>query len=719
MHIGFIPVMLVCFLHLLPVTAQTSDTLTTISLDEVIIQSSYKRSSEMNSVQPVHVLGKSFLRENFTGNLAQTLGHLPGVHSMGIGSGFSKPMIRGMGFNRISVTENGIKQEGQQWGADHGLEIDAFGVERVSVRKGPASLLYGSDAMGGVIEITQAPPPSENQVFGEVSLLGKTVNGTLGASLMLGIKKGAFHTKLRYSEQHFGDYRVPADTVVYLTQLLPVEGKRLKNTAGFERDGSWHADYRKGRYKADYAVSDVYQKMGFFIGAHGIPNASLLRDDGNSRNIELPYSRVNHLKIMSNQQYTRDNLSVHWNIGYQHNHREEWSRFHTHYGTQSPPATDPEKELEFSLHTFSSSLKMRTFHFERWEHTAGWDVQYQRNRIAGYSFLLPEFSRFTAGLLWLSVFRPNHTLSVSGGIRYDSGRSNISAYRDPHLAIYLQEQGYDSALIDSYQWRSNPVNRMFSDFSGSLGLVWNPHPFHLVKVNIGRSFRLPGANELASNGVHHGTFRHEQGDASLNSEQGWQLDASYTYEHKGFSFSMMPFGSRFSNYIFLKPTGEWSVLPHAGQIYRYSEAEALFAGGEVELGIDFLRCLNYRIAGEYVYTYNVNEHIPLPFSPPASLRNILTWKRKHVQITAELQSIASQTRVSGNEERTAGANLWNMGATLHLPVWGMDVEFTLLAQNLSDAKYYNHLSFYRKVEIPEPGRNLQLLIKIPIKSKLK
>ena len=106
------------------------------------------------------------------------------------------------------------------------------------------------------------------------------------------------------------------------------------------------------------------------------------------------------------------------------------------------------------------------------------------------------------------------------------------------------------------------------------------------------------------------TFRHEQGDANLKSEQGWQLDASYHLKYRGISFSVSPFVSWFSNYIFLRPTGEWSVLPHAGQIYRYTGAEALFAGTEATVDVDFLRNFNYRISAEYVYTYNCDEHIP-------------------------------------------------------------------------------------------------------------
>ena len=715
MHTRIIPVVLMC-VFVLSVYAQETDSIRAIELESVTVTgTSYKDASKRNSALSVEVAEKDFLSGHFTGNLIQALEHVPGVRSMDIGSGFSKPMIRGMGFNRISVTENGIKQEGQQWGSDHGLEIDAFNIERVTIRKGPASLLYGSDAMGGVIEITHVSPPSMNQIYGEVTLLGKSVNDTWGGSMMLGMKKDAWHFKVRYSEQHFGDFRVPMDTIVYLTQKIPVFGRRLKNTAGFERDVNVFSEYRKGQYYANYAISNAHQKTGFFPGAHGIPDVSRVQDDGNSRNIELPYSKVNHLKVTSRQQYIGSFLMGTWDLGYQNNHRGEWSSFHTHYGTQSPPEQDPDKELSFSLDTYSSSVKLRSVTSTTWEYTVGWDMQYQQNHIGGYSFLLPRYNRFMTGGSGLVTWSPSRQFSVSGGVRYDYGTIDISAYADPYLGVYLQEMEYDDELIEQYKWRSYPVDRNFGDFSGSLGVVWNLHPHHLLKANVGHSYRLPGANELAANGVHHGTFRHEQGDPLLDSEQGWQLDASYLYENRGISVSVTPFFSWFSNYIYLQPTGEWSVLPHAGQNYRYTGNEAVFAGSELSVSVDFLSRFNYSFTGEYVYTHNVDEHTPLSFSPPASMRNTLTWKDKSYQVYGELHSIATQDRVAKNESTTSGANLVNLGASVGVPLGGTIVDIHLQVRNLLDKKYYNHLSFYRKAEIPEPGRNIQLLIKIPFK----
>lgn len=718
MHTRIIPVMLM-LVFILPVSAQQADSIRTIALESVTVTGdSHQAKSNLSTALSVEVAGKEFLSGHFTGNLIQALEYLPGVRSMDIGSGFSKPMIRGMGFNRISVTENGIKQEGQQWGSDHGLEMDAFNIERVTVRKGPASLLYGSDAMGGVIEITQSPPPFENQWFGEAALLGRSVNGTFGGSLMLGVKKDNWYTRVRYSEQHFGDYRVPTDTIVYLTMKIPVYGRRLKNTAGYERNANLYTSYRNGRYYSDYAVSNVYQKTGFFPGAHGLPDISRVQDDGDSRNIDMPYSRVNHFKVTTRQQYSWDGLTGTWDLGYQNNHREEWSQFHTHYGNQSPPEVDPDKELLFSLNTYSSSLRLRKITSD-WEFSAAWDAQYQQNRIGGYSFLLPRYNRFSTGLAMLATHQLTDNISISGGLRYDYGKLDIDAYFDPYLPEYLENMGYDEEFISQYTWRSYPVKRNFGDFSGSLGVVWTVADGHLLKANIGHSFRLPGANELASNGVHHGTFRHEQGDPDLFSERGWQLDASYVFNRRGVSFSVSPYFSWFSNYIYLRPTGEWSVLPHAGQIYRYTGAEAIFAGGEVSLDVDLPANLHYAFTGEYVYTHNRDERLPLSFSPPASMRNTLSWERNAILVFAELHSIASQKRVAKNESRTSGANLINLGGNVQVPLGGITVDIGLSVRNLFNTKYYNHLSFYRKVEIPEPGRNFQLLIKVPFKSYLK
>lgn len=157
---------------------------------------------------------------------------------------------------------------------------------------------------------------------------------------------------------------------------------------------------------------------------------------------------------------------------------------------------------------------------DNWGYAMGLDMQFQRNTTGGYSFLLPEYERFTSGAFIYITYRSDNTFFLNGGIRYDYGEVRTKAYEDPYLVTYLMEKGYDDTFIEEYRWRSYPVNRSFGNVSGSFGINWTPLKEHMFKLNIGRSFRLPGANELASNGVHHSAFRHEQGDASLSSEQG-------------------------------------------------------------------------------------------------------------------------------------------------------------------------------------------------------
>ena len=709
-----------CFATLIVLSLQNlyADSISNIYLEEVIIKDSFSDTKKKSSVQTVDIIGQNYIQKRFSGNLVNSIEDLPGVNSMDIGSGFSKPMIRGMAFNRIAVIENNIKQEGQQWGADHGLEIDALNVENVTVRKGPAALLYGSDAMGGVIEITEKVMPVEDIFFGELYAVAKSVNESFGGSLMLGIKKNNWYSQLRYTEHRFGDYKIPTDTIVYLTQKIPVYNRRLKNTAGKENNISWLLKYRKSRLSWQLQISDVYQKTGFFPGAHGIPDISRVEDDGDTRNIGYPYSFVNHLKAIVNGKYSFDNLIFSADISYQNNLRREISMFHTHYPTQTAPEKDPDKELEFRLDTYQGVFKSILLTGDNIKHTIGVDAQIQNNSIAGYSFLLPEYRRFTLGGFMLGEYKLSSRLNIQGGIRYDLGKIDADSYEDSHLYEYLISQGYASADLERYKMRSYEIDRLYKAFSGAIGMAWNPSRQHSLKLNIGRSFRLPGVNELASNGVHHGTFRHEQGDPDLKPESGWQFDISYDYSGEYLSFGVSPFVSRYSNYIYLRPTGEWSVLPHAGQIYRYTGCRAMLAGGEVSASVRLPFNFSYSLAGDYVYTRNEDENLPLAFSPQPSLRQTVSFDTKRMNMYIQSHLIAGQRRIARNEDITKGASLWHAGFSYELPSEKFPAELILTVKNIFNVRYYNHLSFYRKMEIPEPGRSFNLMVKIPFKTKI-
>jgi iron complex outermembrane recepter protein len=693
-----------------------------VCLDEIVVRENYENTRNRKEALSIEVIKKEFIIENNAGNLIKTIGKLPGVYSMDIGSGFSKPVIRGMGFNRVAVSENGIKQEGQQWGADHGIELDQFNVEKIEIYKGPMSLQYGSDAIGGLIEIIPVSAPSINKVFGEVTLIGKSNNNLLGVSAMIGLKHNHWYAKMRMTEQHFGDYKVPTDTFVYLTRPLPIYNGKLKNTAGFERDLATTLGYSVARASSYFTVSNVFQKTGFFPGSHGVPDLNRIKEDGNSRNIELPNSNVNHFKIINNSTLKFKKWKGSLDLAFQNNHRQEWAKFHTHYGNQSLPSANPNLELDFNLNTYTGNLKFESSTDQTWKHVIGFNSDYQQNSIAGYNFLLPEFKRFTSGAYVIETYHLSENVKLTGGIRFDIGTFSIEDFYDSILEQYLKNMNlYSPEEIAFYSQRSYGINKQFNNLSWSAGMVFNPDKRQTYKANIGHSFRLPGSNELAANGIHHGTFRHEQGDTSLVSEKGYQLDVAYTFESERLYFSINPFVSWFSNYIYLNPTGEWSVLPHAGQIYKYQQAQALVSGGECTINYEFHKNFTYESSLEYVYLQNLTDGYPLPFSPPLSALNSIIWHWhsenkafEEFHCTFEHQFVAKQERIARNEEVSESYNLFGISLNNNLKFGKTKLKLSFQIQNLLNTKFFNHLSFYRKLNIPEAGRNIQLIIRIPI-----
>ena len=289
----------------------------------------------------------------------------------------------------------------------------------------------------------------------------------------------------------------------------------------------------------------------------------------------------------------------------------------------------------------------------------------------------------------------------------------MSPYHDPYLADYLKERGESSATLAQYYYSSQEGERRWHDLSGSVGLAWQINRHWLWKVNLGRSFRLPGIYELAANGIHHGTFRHEVGDPSLSSEQGWLLDSEVGFHNDLWSCTVSPFVTYFTNYIYLQPSGEWSILPHSGQIYRYQSTRALFTGVELEGTWHLHPQWDYHLQGDYVYTYNVTDRLALPYSPPARLSHDLTWHPKHWALSLKHRIIAPQHRIARNEAPTPGtATLLDLAVTYDGQLRQSNYRISLAIQNILNSRYYDHMSYYRRVNLPEAGRNLLLTINL-------
>lgn len=692
----------------------------TSTLKEVLVTANARRSSAENK----EVVTQAYIQEQFSGSLAKTLERLPGINSVEIGAGTSKPIIRGLGFNRIAVSENGIKQEGQQWGADHGLEIDAFSVENLEIIKGVGAIEHGSDAIGGVIKIINDRIPREG-FSGEVIALGKTVNNTIAASTNLAYKKDKFFYKIKATGSEFGDYAVPTDNIVYLTQNIPIYNQRLKNTAGKEVDLYGQVGYVGNNYKGTLSISNVYFKGGFFPGAHGVPSIRRVQDDGDRRNIDFPFQRVNHFKVINKNEWFFEDSSLDVILGFQNNHRQEWSRFHTHYAGQTPPAIDPDLELDFNLNTFDAQVKYTREFSPNHTSAIGIQTQLQDNSIAGYNFLLPQYFRTSTGIYLTHDYQVSNKIRLNIGGRFDYSRISIEENYDGLLFNYLVTRGQDEITAAEFATRSEEIERDFTNFNLMGGFLYNFNPNWDLSINAGTSFRLPTAIELGANGIHHGSFRHEQGDSNLNPEKGYVIDTKLNYSKNSFKASISPYLYYFDNYIFLNPSGIFSVLPHSGQIYQFTQSKALLTGIEIDLEKTFFQKLRTQAVFEYLYNRQVtstrSRNYPLPFSPPVNgfgevgylfLENSKTFNETEFFVNTSFA--LEQNRIAQTEEITPGYMIFGSGIRTGITAGKFKANINLQVSNIFNTKYFNHTNFYRALEIPEMGRNIQLMLRIPI-----
>lgn len=345
--------------------------------------------------------------------------------------------------------------------------------------------------------------------------------------------------------------------------------------------------------------------------------------------------------------------------------------------------------------------------------------------MSGFNFLLPEYSRFNQGIYATHSYQVSKNINLNAGARLDLSKIEIEGFYDNNLYEYLVRNGSDEATANSYATRSTAITRDFANFNLMVGALFNFHENWDFSVNTGTSFRLPTAIELGANGIHHGSFRHERGDPNLDAEKGYVLDTKLSYRKNAFNASVSPYFYYFENYIFLNPSGQFSILPHAGQIYQFTQSEALLTGIEFDFNTVFAEKWHTQLTFEYLYNRQVtndrSRNFPLPFTPPVNgffevgydfLENSNTFKE--TEIFANSAFAFEQDRIAQNEQITPGYQIFGGGLRTDLKIGNFKATVNLQATNIFNTKYFNHTNFYRALEIPEMGRNVQLMLKIPI-----
>lgn len=698
---GIAPLMVCLMLQVYPDSTKTLNTVTITAQRESAISES-QNSSEVTA---------EYIVRHLAGSLSQSIEGVAGVKAVSIGTGLSRPTIRGLGFNRMVVSENGIKHESQQWGDDHGLEIDQFAVDKLDILKGPAALLYGSDAMGGVINITSNAIPG-NPFELTASVFGRSNNESFGFSTRFGGRKKGFFYRIGITLSDFADYRVPTDSIQYYSYWIRLKDGRLRNTAGNEMDGHLMIGYTNNEnFRTDITMSDVYCRSGFFANAHGMEvRLSNIDYDRSRRDVDLPYQWVNHLKVQSHTMWQLGNAGLTADLAWQNNLREELSEPVAH-GYMPRPADSLERS--FDKHTLSANIGLILPLGQHHTMQAGLQSEYQHNQRGGWGFIIPDFNMASAGAYLCDQLTVSPKLTVNGGFRYDIGKLDIGAYSDWFTTP-------DTAGNHIYRQRSGELHRDFSNLSFSFGANWHGDNW-VVKANMGKAFRMPIAKELGANGINYHIFRYEKGNSSLNPEVSYQLDLGlvrYLLEEQRMLIEFDPYVNYFPNYIYLNPTPEYE---EGLQLYRYTQAAAIRMGAELRAVYRASLHWESEIRGALCHSTQLTGQkrgYTLPFAVPASADIDLHYLFGNGgTVCLNLHLVATQKDIVPPEKPTPGYCTLNLSVGHQFNLRQGELHINIQTNNLLNQRYYDHTSYYRLIDVPEPGRNLSININFKLKKQ--
>lgn len=649
-------------------------------------------------------------------NIIAALSRQPGLNQISTGPAIAKPVIRGLSYNRVVVINDGIRQEGQQWGDEHGIEIDDNSVQMVEVVKGPASLIYGSDALAGAINIVSTRILPENTITGNV-LSGYMTNNrqsTLFANIA-GNNKGV-NWSAWADRKAASDYRNRYDGYVYNSKFNEMNGG---GHIGINR--SWgYSHLTAGIFNQDAGVVEGERdEDGMFIkpvagGGEEVAGIS----DFKSTRPQVPYQNTKHFKLISDNSFRLGSGKLNFLAGYQRNQRQE-------FGDADAPS---EPELYFDLGTLNYRLSYLFSDHHGWSNSIGINGMHQMNRNRAPEWLIPEYSLFDIGGYFYSQKTFGQT-TLSGGLRWDLRSLDTDSYIDGTDTIF------------------NPISRKFSNFSGSLGVSHFLNDRVTLKANVARGFRAPSIPELSSRGVHEGTNRFEYGEKDLKSEVSLQGDLSAEISTEHLFMTASAFVNSVDNFIFYSRLvnaagGDSTVLVDGEEVdaFRFRQSPAMLSGFEFKMDIHPhpIDWLHLETAFSYVrgvFSNEIDGTRNMPLIPAArlltELRAELLPKGKHIRslsVFAEWDKNFGQNKAFtgyGTETSTPGYDLLNAG--FHFDLMRSDkklLSFFFIASNITDRAYQDHLSRLKYTMVNEAtgrqgvfnmGRNFTLKCNIPLR----
>jgi len=723
--------------------------ISSIETGEVVITGVSKATEIKRDPVPMVAIGKNYIdQHSASGNVIDEIANLPGVSAVTTGPNISKPFIHGLGYNRVVTAEDGIRQEGQQWGDEHGIEVDQNSIDRVEVIKGPASLTFGSDAIGGVVNLITSPPVPDGKILGSVSEVYGTNNGLFNSSFRLQGNNNGFVWGTQISEKLAKDYQNPHDGRDYATNF---NEKDARVVIGLNK--SWGSTYLNASLFDDLqAIPDGSRDSLTRQFTQQITDADVTRTIVpesvlNSYAIPVLHQHVQLYRIYDNSNIVLGSGNLFVNLGYQYSHRREF--------THPEDALTPGLNLE--LHTYTYDVKYDFDIGKGYETTFGVNGMDQNNALGyGTDFPIPAYHQFDIGPFFV-VKKSFGKLDLSGGARYDTRSfSGQAAYLDTTNSFYPKlYTGPNPSTAPNVTQQFAALNKTFSGVSGSFGATYNFSDQFLLKGNIARGFRAPSIAELSANGADPGSQIYHVGNSDFKPEFSLQSDLGAFLTLPNVSASIELFDNSIQNYIFqeqlldangnpqrVNPDGS----PNPNGIYSkfgYVQSKARIDGGEFYLDIHPLPWLHFENSMTITYGTNLGNggRVPdslkyLPFIPPLHTHSELrgTFAKgfgsfKNAYAFFGLDHYNAQDRffaAYGTETYTAGYNLLSagIGANLVNAAGKKVIELFIEGTNLANVSYQSNMSrlkYFDNAAVPagvQPGmfnmgRNISFKVVVP------
>ncbi len=695
---------------------------------EVVVTGLSNATESNRTSSPISVVTPTKLKQSSATNIIDAISAQPGISQITTGPGISKPVIRGLGYNRVVVVNDGIRQEGQQWGDEHGIEKDEYSVNSVEILKGPASLAYGSDAMAGAINLLPEPTLPEGSIKGNILANYQTNNGLIGGSLNIGGNQNGFVWDIRYSNKLAHAYQNKYDGYVFNSGF---KQNNLEAMLGLNKSwGYSHLIFSIYNLVPGIIEGERDHITGHFIKSIAINDTTTDKvaasnSDYLSYTPLVPYQRIHHYKIVANNNFYLGNGSVETTLGWQENQRQE-------YGKVIIPN---EYGLYFYLNTLNYEAHYNYPINNNIDLSFGTNGMYQNSQNKGNEFMIPDYNLFDSGFFALAK-KSWEKWTLSCGVRYDLRNENGKS-------LWLDTNGKKSENPDiTSKQQFFAFHSKYQGISGSIGTTYQINDILYTKLNFSKGFRAPNIAEISANGKHEGTVQYLIGSPYLKSEDSYQIDYAFGINSEHAALELDLFYNQISNYIFLEKlqsTFGADSLTNGYQTFKYSQGNASLFGGEITLDIHPhpLDWLHFENSFSYVQSTLSNHPDSmryLPLTPAPKLYSEIKAYNKNIgeyfsnsYVSIGVEYYFKQNhffQAFGTETATSSYTLLNVGIGTDIISKNKTLfSIYISANNLTNVAYQSHLSRLKYLDensatgrkgVYNMGQNFSFKLIVPI-----